>query len=135
VAKCEPVSLALLRCLVQSSSAVQRLWALKAVLLLSHLAPFQHTLQQRLHISVYVNRLLDLDRSLEESALAIEYVRLLAHLQPTSIDESHFYTLLAAVEDAHYSLNPLVLETLLELICKQPRIACKCQVASLFPLF
>lgn len=128
LAECQPISLALLRSLIQATSAVLRLLALKAILVLSHLSPFHHMLNRRLNVSVYVNRLVDLDRSLDESALALDYIRLLAHLHPTAIEESHFYTLLAAVEDAQYHLNPLVLETLLELICKQPVIACKCQV-------
>lgn len=128
LAECQPISLALLRSLIQATSAVLRLLALKAILVLSHLSPFHHMLHQRLNVSVYVNRLVDLDRSVDESALALDYIRLLAQLHPTALEESHFYTLLAAVEDAQYQLNPLVLETLLELICKQPRIACKCQV-------
>lgn len=121
------VSLALINCLIQYQSNLLRILALKCVLYLSHLSQF-NTHLQNLNINIYIIRIIDLDLSIHETTLCIDHIRLTSQLYPQYITEAHFYCLLSSVEDVQYSLNNLILETLLELTCKYPKLACECQV-------
>ena len=121
------ISLVLIHSLIQPDSNVIRLLAFRILLILTHLKKYHETLQN-LNINTYVIRIIDLDLSLDETVMSIEYIRLICQLYPSYLNEAHFYCLISSVEDSNYRLNNLILETLLEMICKQPKIACKCQV-------
>lgn len=116
---CEPISISLLYSIIQSESSQIRLLSLQTILLLTHLKSYALKFHQ-LNINLYIIRLIDLDLSWDETSLSLEYVRLLAQLWPAHVDKSIVYCLMSVLEDAKYKLNNLVLETLLEIICKRP---------------
>ena len=113
--------------LIQHQSVAVRLISIHIILCLTHFKNF-HEIFQEINLSSFMIRIIDLDLTIDETALAIEYIRLLSQLYPNCINASHFYCLLSVVEDQNYLLNNYILETLLELICKRPKIACECQV-------
>jgi hypothetical protein len=113
--------------LIQSHSVAVRLISIHVILCLTHFKKFQEAFQE-INLSSFIVRIIDSDLTIDETALAIEYIRLLSQLYPTCINATHFYCLISAVEDQNYLLNNYILETLLELICKRPKIACECQV-------
>jgi len=123
------LSLALISCLIQSQSNLIRLLALKCLLYLAHLPQFHQQLNH-FNITTFIVRIIDLDLSINETILSIEYIRLVSQLYPCDLTEAHFYCLLASVEDPTYPLNNLILETLLELACRRPLLACQCQIFS-----
>ena len=67
-------------------------------------------------------------KGFDETALAIEYIRVILQLYPVCINATYFYCLIASVEDSQYNLNALILETLLEMSFKRPELACQCQL-------
>jgi hypothetical protein len=121
------IVLTLLSCLIQSESKSVRLIGLKIIIYLSHLPKF-HQKFNEFNIHFYIVRLIDLDQIIDEVILAIEHIRLVCQLYPNDLNETHFYCLISAFEDSSYKLNNLILETLLEMINKRPRLACQCQV-------
>ncbi len=124
---CKTISYNLISFLIQNHSNVIRLLSLRLILYLTHLSKFNQQLQQ-FNINIYIVRIIDLDFSIDETALAIEYIRLLLQLYPDSLDESYLYCLISSLEDSKFKLNSLILETILEITCKNPRLACKCQL-------
>jgi hypothetical protein len=127
--KCQSVSLSLLICFIElnNNNSLYRLLAIRIILYLTHLECF-HEQFQKYNISIYIVRIIDLDLSIDETSLCIEYIRLICQLYPASLNEAFIYCLLSSLEDSKYRLNNLILETLLEIIVKQPELACKCQV-------
>lgn len=118
--KCESISIGLVYSIIQSESTQLRLLALQTILLLSHFRSFALRFHQ-LNTNLYVVRLIDLDLSWDEASLCFEYIRLLTQLWPSHLDKAIVYCLLSALEDAKYKLNYLILETLLEIVCRRPR--------------
>jgi len=121
------LSFTLISCLIQVHSNLIRLLSLRILLYITHFKKI-HMQLQTFNINIYIVRVIDLDFSVDETSLAIEYIRLLTQLYPASLDESIMYCLLASLEDKNYKLNSLLLETILEITCKKPKLACKCQV-------
>jgi len=117
----------LVNCLIKSQSNLIRLLALKSLIFLAHLPEFYKNLKF-LNITTYIVRIIDLSLTINETILSIEFIRLVAQLYPSDLTEAHFYCLLASFEDPNYPLNNLILETLLELACKRPLLACQCQI-------
>ena len=126
-ANCKEISIGLTFNLIQSQSVAVRLISIHVILCLTHLRKF-HDQFQEINISTFIVRIIDLDLTLDETALALEYIRLLSQIHPSCINETHFYCLISAVEDHNYLLNNYILETLLELTCKRPKLACECQI-------
>jgi hypothetical protein len=125
--KCKQIAVCVTLNLIQLQSAALRLSSLNLLLFLSHLKKF-HDEFQKLNINIYIVRIIDLDLATDESALCLDYIRLLAEFYPACISETHFYCLISYLETSNDKLNNLTLETILELICKRPKLACECQV-------
>lgn len=124
---CTKISSLLLINLLQSESNQLTLLSLRLILYLAHFDNFNLQFQN-FNINFYIIRLIDLDLSIEETLLSIEYIRLLVQLYPDFITKSIIYCLLSSIEDSKFKLNNLLLETLLEIVCKRPRLACECDV-------
>lgn len=127
LSKHKEISVVLIHSLIQPESNLIRILAIRIILILTHLKKYHDELQN-LNINIYVIRLIDLDLSLDETALSIEYIRVISQLYPSDLNEAHFYCLISSVEDSKYRLNNLILETILEMVCKRPKTACKCHV-------
>jgi hypothetical protein len=127
LANCDQISSLLMLHVYQCESHLIRALSLRLMLYLAHYRPY-HLKLQSFNVNMLLVRLIDLDMSNEETALAIEYIRLLNELYAECIDKSILYCLLAAVEDSTYRIGSYLLETLLELVIKRPRLACECNV-------
>jgi hypothetical protein len=125
--KCKQIVACIALNLIQLQSVALRIVSLNLLLFLSHLKKY-HDEFQRVSISIYIVRIIDLDLTTDESALCLDYIRLLAQIYPNCINEAHFYCLTSYLETSNDKLNNLTLETLLELICKRPKLASECQV-------
>jgi hypothetical protein len=121
------ISFTLISCLIQVDSNIIRLLSLRILLYITHFKKI-HLQLQNFNINMYIVRIIDLDFSVDDTALAVEYIRLIIQLYPMCLDESIMYCLLASLEDKNYRLNNLILETILEITCIKPKLACKCQV-------
>ena len=73
-------------------------------------------------------RVIDLHPANSQVALAIEHVRMLVQLYPDQLGERHVFTLMAFAENFKSDLHCLAVETLLEVACKRPRLACECKL-------
>lgn len=117
----ESISIGLVYNLIQMESSQLRLLSLQTILFLSHLASFAMKFHQ-LNINLYIVRLIDLDLSWDETSMCFEYIRLITQMWPQHVDKSLVFCLLSALEDSKYRLNFFILETLLEIVVKKPRL-------------
>lgn len=131
VDECPKLCALLLSNICQTESTVIKLASLQLILYLSHMSSF-HNQFQSLGINLYMIRIIDLDRSCQEVALAVEYVRLLNELYPSHLEKSIIYCLLASLEiisvEQSYVLKNYILETLLEITIKNNKLALECNV-------
>ncbi len=123
----EPLCTLLIFCITRIESITLRLLALRSILYLTHFKSFKETFT-KLGIDVYIIRLIDLNPSDEDVALAIEYIRALCQLHPNDLTKAHVYCLSSHLEDTKSKLNSLVLETILEITNKLPKLACECKI-------
>ena len=122
---CEKICTLLAFYLCQTETSQIRLLSLRLVIYLSHLREF-HIKLQYFNIKLLIIRLIDLDLNYDETALCLEYIRLLNDIYIDCIDKPIVYCLLSSIEDSSFRLNELLLETLLEIIIKNPKLACEC---------
>jgi hypothetical protein len=123
----QAISIQLVSNIIQTQSNMIRLLSLRLIVYLSHFSDYYNQFEL-LDLNTYVIRQLDLDTSNEESAMCIEYIRLVSQLYPDNINETHFYCLTSCIENNQSKLNNFILETLLELSCKKPKLACKLRI-------
>ncbi len=124
---CDQVSSLLMTHSYQPESSQIRLLSLRLILYLTHFEQY-HLKFQSFNIKMLIIRVIDLDMSNDETALAIEYIRLLNELYTESIDKPIIYCLMSSIEDSNYRINYYLLETLLEVIIQSPKLACECNV-------
>lgn len=125
----QPISVNLLFGIVQLDDSSIRQLSLQCILYLSHFPTYAARFNE-LHVLTFVVRLVDLDLSVDDTILAVEYIRLVTQLHASCLNKSVVYCLQSSIEDSKYKLNNLLLETLLEIVCKRPKLACECNVFS-----
>ena len=111
-----------------SNQTSARLFSMRLVLYLSHLAAYHVEFESTLGMTAFIVRQIDLDTTADETALCIEYIRIVCQLYPHELSVTHVRPLLALVENYANKINCYALETLLEVACKRPRLACQLNV-------
>jgi hypothetical protein len=124
---CDQMCSLLITLSYQPESSQIRLFCLRLILYLTHYTQY-HLKFQSFNIKMLIIRIIDLDMGNDETALAIEYIRLLNELHTECIDKPIIYCLLSSIEDSNFRINYYLLETLLEVVIKSPKLACECNV-------